>query len=87
MNQNQKNIFLSIGVNKEDLKKLSKSELIKLFLQARQSWKTRSTKTNKKDEMMKEVLQKQKKMEKNCEKTYEMIYNIATSTDVLVYEK
>ena len=87
MNQNQKNIFLSIEVNKEDLKKLSKSELIKLFLQARQSWKTRSTKTNKKDEMMKEVLQKQKKMEKNCEKTYEMIYNIAASTDVLVYEK
>ena len=37
--------------------------------------------------MMKEVLQKQKKMEKNCEKTYEMIYNIAASTDVLVYEK
>ena len=33
MNQNQKNIFLSIEVNKEDLKKLSKSELIKLFLQ------------------------------------------------------
>ena len=56
MNQNQKNIFSSIDMNKEAPKKLSKLELIKLLLQQDKAEKPESKNTNKKGKMMNEVL-------------------------------